>query len=91
MPVCLPFSPKDPGQSPSLKDSATVVGFGRISNDREESTINIHNVGASTNLMNKLVLKVQSDEDCAFQFENLNPRTQLCAGGVLGSLIQLYT
>ena len=86
VPVCLPFNngvkPLVPGT-----DKLTVIGYGRINNDRSEARRNVLNFTASTAIMQKLDLPLRTGDTCADKFGKSNwdrPELRLCAGGEPG-------
>ena len=83
-PVCLPWSETNPSRSLAAGAKTTVMGWGKVTNSKTATSRSYRRYRAAARVLNKLLLRVQSDEECLDNFKDYNSRIQLCSGGEPG-------
>ena len=87
-PICLPWNVNDPGRRIYDGNKLTVLGWGKVTNDKDTARNTKRRLGAGSAILQKLEVPAISRRKCkefdSFKNYDLNSSSQLCAGGVHG-------
>ena len=83
-PICLPWNFADPGFSLKGGDTATVTGWGRVTNNVTISKENYKQYRVASRTLQKIELPIVDIDECLVAYPTMNKETQMCAGGEKG-------
>ena len=87
-PICLPWNVNDPGRRIYDGNRLTVLGWGKVTNNKDVARNTKRRLGAGSAILQKLEVPAISRRKCkefdSFKNYDLNSRSQLCAGGEHG-------
>ena len=90
-PICLPWNSNDPGRRINDRDILTVLGWGRVTNDKILAEGNRARLGAGNAVQQFLEVPAISKRKCkeydAFRNHVIRSSLQLCAGGEDGECL----
>ena len=89
-PVCLPWNRGDTGRVVPDGINLTVIGWGRVTNNRRDALENQENFGFGSNILQQIQLPKKSGDTCENTplLNGFRKDHQLCAGGVQGNIIR---
>ena len=87
-PICLPWSINDPGRRIYDGNRLTVLGWGKVTNNKTAAVLEKRRLRAGSAILQQLDVPAISKRKCkefdAFKNYEINSRSQLCAGGEHG-------
>ena len=87
-PICLPWSVNDPGRRIYDGNRLTVLGWGKVTNNKTAAVLEKRRLRAGSAILQQLDVPAISKRKCkefdAFKNYEINSRSQLCAGGEHG-------
>ena len=87
-PICLPWNVNDPGRRIYDGNRLTVLGWGKVTNNKDAAKNTKRRFGAGSAILQKLEVPAISRRKCkefdSFKNYDLNSSSQLCAGGEHG-------